>query len=193
MLAKPKGWRDGVNDAMTRDLVAVLDLPQTEKFNREQAGVIFNWIMHAREVTNWTPESIELLRRVARDGRLRSATYFDQIFERNPAVAAALMPDILDMIARDGIGADYTVERQCAYTFAQLDPSLLRPYARRIIELMEQGPDTREILLPAMGASASTPRPTCYPCTRTSVSRRAIDPNPGSTAPARPRRSGRPN
>ncbi len=156
-------WREGVNETMTREMVAALNLPQTAPFNAEQAEVISDWIMHARNIEDWTPSRLALLRRIARDGRLRTPTFFDQIFARRQDVTRTLLPDVLDVIARDGIGSDYTVARQAAYTFPRLDPSLLKPYAARIVALLGKSPETRDILLPAVGRLGVDPTPYLLP------------------------------
>lgn len=171
-------WRQSIDDDMTREMVAVLDLPQTEPFNSEQMRPIFNWIAHARAVKDWTPELIALLRRFVRDPRIRAPTPFDQIFERNPNVAKALMSDVLDVIATAGIGRDYTPARQAAYTFARLDSKILKPNADRFVALLDHGRDVRAILLPAIGLVGVDPSPYLLP-----IDADRTDPSPYSQNP----------
>lgn len=152
-----KTWRDGIDDDMTRGLIAVLDLPGMQTFNSEQSKVIFDWVMHARQTKVWTPNLIGLLKRIATDSRITRPTDFDQIFERNRDVTVALLPVILDEIERRGLNDDYTVPRQCAYTFSRIDPSLLTPYADRILKLLEKPGRVKEILLPVAGRLGEDP------------------------------------
>jgi hypothetical protein len=159
----PADWRGSINDGMTREMIAVLDLPQTEPFNAQQMKPIFDWIMHARMLPEWTPDLIALVRRLVRDRRIRAPTFFDQIFERQPALAKALLPDVLDVIASEGIGRDYTPARQAAYTFARIDPELLKPYASRILGLLGHGREVKAILLPAIGRLGVDPLPYLTP------------------------------
>lgn len=98
--AKPRNWSDGVNDEMTRQLAAVLDLPQTDDFNNGQERVVSDWIMHARAVKDLSCEHVALLRRIIRDERVRMPTPIDQIVIRRPDLAKELMPDILDMMEK---------------------------------------------------------------------------------------------
>jgi len=156
-------WRTSINDEMTREMIAVLDLPQTEPFNPQQMKPVSDWTMHARNVQEWTPDLIALLRRLARDRRIRTPTSFDQIFERQQEVTKALLPDVLDRIALDGINSDYTPARQAAYTFPRIDAALLKPEAARIIALLGQSNDGRASLLPAIGRLGVDPLPYLTP------------------------------
>jgi hypothetical protein len=113
--------------------------------------VISDWLSAARQIKNWAPDQLALLRRIALDQRIRVPTDFHQIFERHREVAEALLPDILDLLEAHGVTNDFTAERQAAYTFARIDPDLLAPYAQRILALREKDSKLRGILLPAVG------------------------------------------
>jgi hypothetical protein len=160
---EPKSWKDGISDEMTRQLIAVLDLPGKEVFNREQSAVISRWVTHARTIKQWTPDLIELLRRITLDKRLRSPTFVDQIIERNHDVAMALLPDALAVMQEEGLGSDFTVARRIAYIMPRLDQKLLLPHAQDIIALLHRDPRTREILLPAIGRIGIDPTPYLVP------------------------------
>ena len=147
----PRDWRDGLDENMTIGLIALLDLPQSEPFNSVQAKVATDWLMHARQVKVWTPELLSVLRRLVHDRRLKVPTFFDQIFERNEAVTVALLPDVLDLLEKHGIGQDYTPERQAAYTFIRLNPVLLYPHGPKITGLMTKSPALNDILMRAVG------------------------------------------
>jgi hypothetical protein len=148
---------------MTRELVSVLDLKQAEPFNAQQAQPINDWVMQARNITQWTPEGLALLRRIVRDRRLKSPSFFDQIFERHADVTAALLPDVLDMTQQDGAGSQLTPARQAVYTFPRLDPALLKPHAGQIIGLLARDKNTREALLPVVGRLGVDPLPYLLP------------------------------
>ena len=122
-----------------------------DSFNDDQSRVISDWLTAARQIKNWAPDQMVLLRRIALDQRIRVPTDLHQIFERHREVAEALLPDILDLLEAHGVTNDYTVERQAAYTFARIDPDLLAPYARRILALREKDSKLWRILLPAVG------------------------------------------
>jgi hypothetical protein len=140
-----------VDDSMTREMIAVLDLPVDTPFNDQQMAVLFSWIQHARHVKEWTPDLIAVLRRFVRDRRVRRPTFFYQIFAGRPEVAEALLPDVLDMIEIDGIGKDYTPAREAAYRLGDIDAALLVSHASRIVALLDKSPDVRAILLPIVG------------------------------------------
>jgi len=163
--AKPRkrDWRDGIDEDMTRDLMAVLALPQTQPFDPEQAKPVSTWLTHARQINEWTPELIEMLRRILHDRRIRRPTSFDQVFERQRPVTEALMPDVLTLLESQGIGQDYTPERQAAYTFHRLDPALLSPHAPRIVPLIRRDTALRGILTPAAGRLGIDPTPFLLP------------------------------
>jgi hypothetical protein len=156
-------FRTPVDDSMTREMIAVLDLPGDAPFNDQQMAVLASWIQHARNVREWTPDLIAMLRRFARDRRVRRPTFFYQIFAGRPEVAEALLPDVLDMIEIDGIGRDYTPARQAAYRLGDIDAALLAPYANRIVALLDKGPDVRAILLPIIGRLGVDPLPYLTP------------------------------
>jgi hypothetical protein len=144
-------WEDGIDAGMNREVEAVLNLSQVGRFNGDQSRVISDWLSAARQIKNWAPDQLALLRRIALDQRIRVPTNFDQIFERHREVAEALLPDILDLLEAHGVTNDYTAELQAAYTFARIDPDLLAPYAQRILALREKDSKLRGILLPAVG------------------------------------------
>ena len=144
-------WEDGIDAGMNREVEAVLDLSQVGPFNDDQSRVISDWLSAARQIKNWAPDQLPLLRRIALDRRIRVPTDLHQIFERHREVAEALLPDMLDLLEAHGVPNDYTAELQAAYTFARIDPDLLAPYARRILALREKDFKLRDILLPAVG------------------------------------------
>ncbi len=156
-------FRTPVDDSMTREMIAVLDLPGDAPFNDQQMAVLFSWIQHARNVREWTPDLIAVLRRFVRDQRVRRPTFFYQIFASRPEVAEALLPDVLDMIEIDGIGKDYTPAREAAYRLGDIDAALLASHARRIVALLDKGPDVRAILLPIVGRIGVDPLPYLTP------------------------------
>jgi hypothetical protein len=144
-------WEDGIDAGMNREVEAVLNLSQVGRFNGDQSRVISDWLRAARQIKNWEPDQLALLRRIALDQRIMVPTDFDQIFERHREVAEALLPDILDLLEAHGVTNDFTAEQQAAYTFARIDPDLLAPYAQRILALREKAFRLRSILLPAVG------------------------------------------
>jgi hypothetical protein len=144
-------WEDGIDAGMNREVEAVLNLSQVGRFSDDQSRVISDWLRAARQIKNWAPDQLALLRRIALDQRIRVPTDFDQIFERHREVAEVLLPDILDLLEAHGVTNDFTAERQAAYTFARIDPDLLAPYAQRILALREKEFKLRGILLPAVG------------------------------------------
>jgi hypothetical protein len=144
-------WEDGIDAGMNREVEAVLNLSQVGPFNDDQSRVISDWLTAARQIKNWAPDQLALLRRIALDQRIRVPTNLDQIFERHREVTEALLPDILDLLEAHGVTDDYTAERQAAYTFDRIDPDLLAPYAQRILALREKDSKLRGILLPAVG------------------------------------------
>jgi hypothetical protein len=91
-------FRMPVDDSMTLEMIAVLDLPGDAPFNDQQVAVLFSWIQHARNVREWTPDLIAVPRRFLRDRRVRRPPFFYQIFASRPEVAEAVLPDVLDMI-----------------------------------------------------------------------------------------------
>jgi hypothetical protein len=171
-------WRAPLDADMTREMIAVLDLPGDAPFNGEQMATISTWVMHARNLQAWTPDLLALLRRFVRDRRVRAPTFFDQIFAGRPEVAKAVLPDVLDRIEAEGIGRDYTPARQAAYRFDSIDEELLKPYADRIVALLDKGRDVRAILLPAIGRIGVDPLPYLTPilADRTDPSQYSIDP-----------------
>jgi hypothetical protein len=146
-----RSWEDGIDAGMSRVVEAVLNLSQVGPFNDDQARVISDWLTAARQIKNWAPDQLALLRRIALDQRIRVPTNLVQIFERHREVAEALLPDMLDLLEAHGVTNDYTAERQAAYTFDRIDPDLLAPYAQRILALREKDGKLRSILLPAVG------------------------------------------
>jgi hypothetical protein len=144
-------WEDGIDAGVNREVEAVLNLSQGGPFNDDQSRVISDWLAAARQIKNWAPDQLALLRRIALDQRIRVPTNFDQIFECHREVAEALLPDILDLLETHSVTNDYTAERQAAYTFDRIDPDLLAPYALRILALREKDFKLRGILLPAVG------------------------------------------
>lgn len=156
-------WKILINDEMTREMIAVLDLPQSTGFNDEQYRVISNWMSHARNTKDWTPPLIDLLRRILRDVRVTRPTNLDQIFERNPAVTEALLPDVLDLLETRGLSHDYTPYRQAAYKLVVIPPELLAPHAARILALMQRDMDMAELIRPAVGRLGVDPLPYLLP------------------------------
>lgn len=160
---KPTSWKDGITPALTRDALSVLDLPGVEPFNAEQEKVISKWLMHARATKDWSPEIMGILRRIVRDPRVRNASFFGQIFERNVEVTRALLPDVLDRMEAEEFGSDNTAARQAAYSFVRIDPQLLAPYRDRIIALARKGGRTGDIAMQAVGRLGVDPLPHLLP------------------------------
>jgi hypothetical protein len=159
-------WKDGIDAGMNREVEAVLNLSQVGPFNSDQARVITDWLSAARQIKDWAPAQLALLRRIALDQRIRTPTDFHQNFERHREVAEALLPDILDLLEAHGVTNDFTTERQAAYTFARIDPVLLAPYAQRILALREKDSKLQGILLPAVGRLGVDPSSYLLPIAR---------------------------
>ncbi|HEY2135911.1 MAG TPA: hypothetical protein VGH49_08475, partial [Xanthobacteraceae bacterium] len=171
---RQRTWRDGIDAGMNREVEAVLNLSQVGPFNDDQARVITDWLMAARQVKDWAPDQQALLRRIVLDRRMRTPAFFDQIFERHRDVTEALLPDMLDLLEAHGAAEDYAPERQAANTFARIDPALLAPYAQRILALREKDSKLRVILLPVVGRLGVDPSPYLLPIGRDIVRVRAV-------------------
>jgi hypothetical protein len=163
---RQRTWEDGIDAGMNRQVEAVLNLSQAGPFNGDQVRVIADWLSAARQIKDWAPDQLALLRRIALDQRIRTPTDFNQIFERHREVAEALLPDILDLLEAHGVTNDYTAERQAAYTFPRIDPVLLTPYAQRILALLEKDSKLKAVLLPAVGRLGVDPSPYLLPIGR---------------------------
>lgn len=162
-VAPPRSDKDPITGAMTREVVSVLDLKQTSAFNLDQSRVVSQWLSAARNVTQWQPDDLAVLRRILFERRLRVPTNFDQLFERDRGLTQALMPDVLSLLEAHGVSTEYTPERQAAYTFNRIDPALLLPYAPRIFALLAKDRDVEGVLLPAVGRLGVDPAPFLLP------------------------------
>jgi hypothetical protein len=161
--AKPKrSWQNPPSADDSRAVVSVLDLPAAT-FNQEQGAVIDRWMMHARAYSEWPAERLELLRRIVRDHRVTMVSFFDQVFERNPTVTKALMPDVLDRIATMGEERNLDPGWGGAIAMRRIDPALLTPYADRILTIARSGGRAGDAILGAVGRVGVDPKPYLEP------------------------------
>lgn len=160
---KMQGWEYGLNDELNRELISVLDLPGSEEFNQQQHEIVFRWVIHARVVKKWTPDLLALIVRVVRDKRIIRPTFIDQIFARNADVAQTLIPHIVEMMDDSNVASNPTPARTAAYRFENADPALLKPYASKILKLIEKKGPARKVLLPSIGRLGINPAPYLFP------------------------------
>lgn len=158
----PRDWRQPLDDTMTRELLAVLDLPTPGRFGTDQMRVVSQWVMHARSVKEWTPELIGTLRRMLHDQRIEGGTFFDQIFERNPAVTTALMPDVLQVLEQRNTEL-HTMARSAAWAFVRIDPAFYQPHTDEILRLISKGGRSAEPLTGVVGRLGIDPTPYLLP------------------------------
>jgi hypothetical protein len=157
------GWRSGVNAEMTRQATGVLDLPVEREFSDAETRILYNWITFARGTTEWTPDLVEILRRIAGDQRMQRPSVLGVIMIENPVVARRLLPDVLDRLEADSHGDENNMGRQIASAFERMDPELLAPHRDRILALMQLGGRTREVLLRSAGLLGIDPLPMLEP------------------------------
>lgn len=156
-------WRDAPSPDQSRAVRSLLDLPGEAPFNTEQSKVIVDWIMHARTYKERSPERIEFLRRIVRDERVTHLPFFDQVFSRNPAVSAALMPDVLDRIEAMGEERNLDPGYEGAVAMRQVDPTILTPYATRILPLVNRSGRIGKVMIYAVGRVGVDPAPYLRP------------------------------
>lgn len=153
-----KSWRDPPTADQTRAVLSLLEMPVDRPFNSQQSEVIRDWIRRARAYEDWPNGRVEFLRRIVRDTRVTSAAGLGQILSRNPTLAAALMPDILDRIAMNGegsLGPGY----EGASAMRKIDPAILAPYAPRILSLVARGDRAAGMMFYAVGRVGVDPAP----------------------------------
>ncbi len=154
---------DGPDVTLTREMLAVLSLPDDEDFSREKARPINNWIYVARGLKKFEKRHIDLLSRIVRETRYLNALYIDQIYTRNQDVAKVLLPIVLDVLEKNPRlnqrKYQYTPAHSIAYNTFQTDPKILKKYAPRIIELSKRYESLRNTL----GLLDVDPRPYLLP------------------------------
>jgi hypothetical protein len=131
------------DEESTRRLVSILDLPGEEPFAPAQQQLVANWLAAARAWSHydgWTPPRIELVRRITADPRVRNAWPLDQLVERTPAVAAAVLPDVIARTEALGLVRDAPWQ-QAWYGLVRADPAVLHPHTDRIAALVDAYPD----------------------------------------------------
>ncbi len=160
---KPRSWKGKITQEMSLELAAVLNLPQKQKFNSEQAKVIINWTRHAIQTKPWTKEMIALLRRIIHEPRLKSYTSTPGIFSRHREVAKQLLPDIFHILERDGIFVRDSIAKQVLLGFLYIDSALLKTYSDRILSLAASSETMRFQLLRVMGRIDIDPSPYLTP------------------------------
>ena len=158
-IPRARSWKDGVDPQMTREVIAILDLPGDEPFDRAKSGIISNWTSHARSEKQWSPELIGLLRRIIRDKRMIHPSNVDQIVARKPEVAKKVLSDVFDMLEAEPANTRnlHTPARQVAWDFASMHPKLLEPFADRYRKLLNRGGKIRETLIGSVGRFGFNP------------------------------------
>jgi hypothetical protein len=154
-------WRKPVDDTSTREVIAILDLPQHEAFDAGKSSTISDWVMQARMIKDWTPEQIVLLRRIMHDRRIDRGVSVGQIFERDPGVARALLPDFIEIAEQGSLNASPL--HGSTYVLRQLDPSLVQPYGSRIVALIDRDADMRRRFIASVGRLGFDPTSMLFP------------------------------
>jgi hypothetical protein len=148
---------------LTRQLIAVLDLPGAAPFAAPENRVVAEWSRLAGHIEDWTPERIAVLRRVILDRRVRLWYFDSEAFVRFPELATALLPDVVEELENDRTGRLLAPSRGLAASFGRIDPAILRPYSDRVIHLIERGSEFKGLLLPAVGQLGVDPAPYLTP------------------------------
>jgi hypothetical protein len=162
---RPHALAGPPDDEATARLTSILDLPGDAPFSPEQQKMVALWLAAARgwsKEGGWTPPRVELVRRITADPRVRSAWPLDQVVERAPAVAAAVLPDVIARTEALGLPRD-APWTHAWYGFTRVDPALLHPHATRIAALIDAHPDP---LVLFAGRLAVDPTPWLVPLVR---------------------------
>ena len=162
-------WRYDRHGPGTRDLQAVLALPQSEPFNEEQYNVIDRWLSSVRWIgkkenpgITWSDHETQLVRSILHDQRLNRASFIDQVVMRHE-VRATLLPEVIDLLSSRGVGNGHSLLSSVAYALQRIAPSELAPYADRILAASERDPTTRTVLLGVVSRLPVNPLPRLLP------------------------------
>lgn len=166
----PSGrWRYDRHGPGTRDLQAVLALPQSEPFNEDQYNVIDRWLSSVRWIgskenrgVTWSDHETQLVRSILHDPRLQRASFIDQVVMRRE-IRADLLPDVIDLLSSRGVGNGHSPLRSLAFALQRIDPSELAPYADRILAASERDPETRSAMLGVVSRLPVNPLPRLLP------------------------------
>jgi hypothetical protein len=162
---RPHGLAGPPDDEATARLTSILDLPGDAPFSPEQQKMVALWLAAARgwsKEGGWAPPRVELVRRITADARVRNAWPLDQIVERAPAVAAAVLPDVIARTEALGLPRD-APWTAAWYGFTRVDPAVLHPHGARIAALIDAHPDP---LVLFAGRLAVDPTPWLVPLVR---------------------------
>jgi hypothetical protein len=146
---------------LTSEAAAVLDLPQSGRFDAEQWGILMKWLKRAANEDDWPPARIALLRRMLRDPRVNGAGMGD-VFERHPEVARALLSDVFELLREKGV-VENSSPVWVAMRLPNMDVAALAPHASEALALYQRGGDLRDLILPAIGRFGFDPRPYLLP------------------------------
>jgi len=155
--------KDGPDVTLTREMLAVLNLPDDENFSREKAQPINDWTLAARGLKEFKKHHIDLLGRIVKETRYLNAHFINQIYSRNPNVAKELLPIVLDVLENNPHLSQrkyqYTPAHSISYHLYQTDPEILKKYTLRIVELSKRYKSMRNTL----GLLDVDPRPYLLP------------------------------
>jgi hypothetical protein len=118
----------------TRQVLALLDSPQQEPFNRAQEHFIRDWCSAARDLSVQSKDVEMLLRRLVAEPRLTSSTDLHFVVFNRPEYVAATLPVVFDMLENWQPG----VWRNAEWIAARLKEAELQPYADRISKLVSK-------------------------------------------------------
>lgn len=130
------------DEEATRRLVSILDLPGDAPFAPSQQSAVSGWLVRARAWTldgGWSPQRVELVRRIATDARIQDPWMLDDLVASTPALAVAVLPDVIARTEALGLPRD-APWLQAWRGFMRAEPKLLYPYADRIASLVDAYP-----------------------------------------------------
>lgn len=138
---KPRTYKDNTppSEALTLEVLSILDLPGKEELNQQQMDTINMWVMQARAYGGpkntypFTEATTALVRRLLDDRRIENISFIDQLLQRDPEMLAAFVPTILSSL--EGADAPRAVSKSAARSLRILDSKVLAPYAARINQI----------------------------------------------------------
>ncbi|MBL1405797.1 MAG: hypothetical protein COC00_007425 [Rhizobiales bacterium] len=139
----------GPDVRMSREVLAVLALPDTDFFSEGTSLPIINWVMAVNNLEKIEPYHVDYLKRIIKETRIVKPSDIFRVFSNHEKLRDELLPTVFDVLEKNDYSSykyQYMPARYILRNLDNFDRSVLMKYKTRLLKLADKYESFRSII-----------------------------------------------